>query len=138
MRTIKPTRRSGCPICYSLDFLGDKWTLLVVRDLVFMGKRHYGEFLKSDEGIATNILADRLSKLEAAGIIRKSVDPESRVKNVYTLTEKGLDLVPLMLELVAWGAKHDPQTGAPKAFIRRLKEDRAGVIKEIRKRLGKG
>ena len=138
MRTTKPTRRSGCPISYALDFLGDKWTLLVVRDLVFMGKRHYGEFLKSDEGIATNILADRLSKLEAAGIIRKSVDPESRVKNVYALTEKGLDLVPVMLELVAWGAKHDPQTEAPKAFIRRLKEDREGVIKEIRKRLAKG
>ena len=137
MRATKPPRRSACPISYSLDFLGDKWTLLVVRDLVFKGKRHYGEFLKSDEGIATNILADRLAKLEAAGIIKKSADPENRAKNVYALIEKGLDLIPLMLELVAWGAKHDPDTGAPKAFIRRLKEDREGVLKEIRKRHAK-
>lgn len=138
MHATKPPRRSACPISYSLDFLGDKWTLLVVRDLVFMGKRHYGEFLKSDEGIATNILANRLARLEATGIVGKSADPENRVKNVYTLTEKGLDLIPLMLELVAWGAKHDPDTGAPKVFIRRLKKDREGLIEEIRKRHTKG
>lgn len=135
MPKTKPTRRSACPISYALDCFGDKWTLLVIRDLMFTDKRRYGEFLKSDEAVATNILADRLAKLKNAGIIRQSVNPKSRVKNVYTLTEKGLDLVPVMLELVAWGAKHDPQTGAPKAFIRRLKEDRAGVIEEIRKRL---
>ena len=138
MRATKLPHRSACPISYSLDFLGDKWTLLVVRDLIFMGKRHYGEFLKSDEGIATNILADRLARLEAAGIIRRSANPDSRVKHAYALTEKGLDLIPLMLELVAWGAKHDPNTGAPKAFIRRLRADREGLIKEIRGRHAKG
>lgn len=133
MRAKNPTRRSGCPISYSLDFFGDKWALLVVRDLVFMGKRRYGEFLKSDEGIATNILADRLARLEAAGIVRRSADPERRAASVYALTDKGLDLIPVMLELVAWGAKHDPESGAPQAFIRRLKEDRKGVIREFRK-----
>lgn len=132
MRKTKPLRRSDCPISYFLDFLGDKWTLLVVRDLMFKGKRRYGEFLASSEGVATNILADRLAKLEAAGIITKSDDPEGRTKNLYALTEKGLDLTPVMLELVAWGAKHDPDTAAPKAFIRRLKQDREGLIKEIR------
>lgn len=138
MHTINPARRSGCPISYSLDYLGDKWTLLVVRDLVFMGKRHYSEFLRSDEGIATNVLADRLAKLEASGIIRKSADPENRAKTVYGLTEKGLDLIPVMLELVAWGAKYDPDTGAPQAFVQRLKEDRKGLIEEIRKQHAKG
>ena len=112
--------------------MGDKWTLLVVRDLLFSGKRHYGEFLKSGEAIATNILADRLLKLEAGGIIRKSPDPEHGAKYVYSLTDKGLDLIPVMLELAAWGAAHDPKTGAPKAFIRRFREDREGLIKEIR------
>jgi len=137
MRKTKPLRRSGCPISYFLDFLGDKWTLLVVRDLMFMGKRRYGEFLASGEGIATNILADRLAKLEAAGIIEKSDDPEGRVKSVYALTDKGLDLIPAMVELAAWGARHDPDTAAPKSFIRRMQRDRDGLIKEIRLRHAK-
>ena len=127
-----PQRRSACPISYSLDFLGDKWTLLVVRDLLFSRKRHYGEFLKSEEAIATNILADRLLKLEAGGIIEKSPDPDSGVRYVYTLTHKGLDLIPVMLELAIWGATYDAETGAPKAFIRRYRNDREGLIKEIR------
>lgn len=134
MRKTKPLRRSGCPISYFLDFLGDKWTLLVVRDLMFMGKRRYGEFLASPEGIATNILADRLTRLEAAGIVRKSDDPEGGGKGSYALTEKGLDLIPAMVELAAWGAKHDPDTGAPKSFVRRAKQDRDGLIREIRQR----
>lgn len=137
MRKNKPLRRSACPISYFLDFLGDKWTLLVVRDLMFLGKRRYGEFLASPEGIATNILADRLAKLEAAGLIDKSNDPEGRLKSVYVLTEKGMDLIPAMVELAAWGAKHDPDTGAPKAFMRRLKNDRKGLITEIRERHAK-
>ena len=137
MAKSKPKCRSACPISLSLDFLGDKWTLLVVRDLVFGGKRHYCEFLKSEESIATNILADRLAKLEVGGIVKKSPDPATRVKNIYTLTAKGLDLIPVMLELAVWGAAHDPQTAAPKAFLRRFKEDREGLIKEIRKRHAK-
>ncbi len=137
MAKSKPKRRSACPISFALDFLGDKWTLLVVRDLVFGGKRHYGEFLKSGESIATNILADRLARLEAGSVIKKSPDSANRVKHVYSLTAKGLDLIPVMLELAAWGAAHDPRTAAPKTFLRRLKEDREGLIKEIRKRHAK-
>jgi DNA-binding HxlR family transcriptional regulator len=133
LRKRLPKRRSACPISYSLDFIGDKWTLLVVRDLVFSNKRHYGEFLKSGEAIASNILADRLLKLEAGGIVRKLPDPDNGVRYVYTLTDKGLDLIPVMLELAAWGAAHDPKTGAPKAFMRRFREDREGLIEEIRK-----
>lgn len=128
-----PARRSACPISYSLDFLGDKWSLLVIRDILFGGKRRYGEFLKSEEGIATNILADRLARLEAAGVLKKTPDPESPIKSLYTLTPKGLDLIPVMLELAVWGARHDPDTGAPKAYIRRIKEDREAVIAELRR-----
>jgi DNA-binding HxlR family transcriptional regulator len=132
LRQSLPKRRSACPISYSLDFMGDKWTLLVVRDLLFKGKRHYGEFLKSEEAIATNILADRLLMLEAGGIIRKSPDPDSGVRYVYSLTDKGLDLIPVMLELAVWGATHDARTAAPRAFIRRYRSNREGLIKELR------
>ena len=132
MRKNKPVRRSACPISYFLDFLGDKWTLLVVRDLMFMGKRRYGEFQASPEGIATNILADRLARLEAGGIVKKTNDPDGAGKGSYALTEKGLDLIPAMVELAAWGAKHDAATAAPKPFIRRWKRDREGLIREIR------
>lgn len=133
MRKNKPVRRSACPISYFLDFLGDKWTLLIVRDLMFMGKRRYGEFLASPEGIATNILADRLARLEAGGIIKKTNDPDGGSKGSYALTKKGLDLIPAMVELAAWGAKYDAATAAPKSFIRRAKQDRDGLIREIRK-----
>jgi DNA-binding HxlR family transcriptional regulator len=132
MSRAKPSRRSSCPISYSLDILGDKWSLLVVRDLMFTGKRQFGEFLESDEGIATNILADRLARLEAAGIIRGLPHPESRAKRVYALTDKGLDLAPVLLELVVWGARYDAKTGAPKEIVRRILKDRDGFIAEIR------
>ena len=130
----RPARRSGCPISYSLDFFGDKWSLLVIRDLLFFGKRRYGEFLRSEEGIATNVLADRLERLEAAGIIVRSEDAEFAGRGLYALTAKGLDLLPVMLELVLWGAKYDPKSGAPKAFVQRALRDRDAVIREIRAR----
>ena len=130
----KPVRRSGCPISFSLDLFGDKWTLLVIRDLMFFGKRQYSEFLQSAEGIATNILAERLARLEAAGIIRQVPHPESRAKHLYALTEKGLDLCPVMLELIVWGAQHDPKSGAPMEFVKRVLKNRAAVIAEIRKK----
>ncbi|MBI3772796.1 MAG: helix-turn-helix transcriptional regulator [Gammaproteobacteria bacterium] len=129
-------RRSPCPISFSLDIFGDKWTLLVIRDLMFFGKRYYGELLASPEGVATNILAERLTRLEAAGIIDKTIDPEHRSRKIYTLTEKGMDLVPLVLEMVAWGAKYDSDTGAPQEIIRRMKTDRQGLINDIRLKHG--
>ncbi len=132
MSKARPSRRSGCPISYSLDFFGDKWSLLVIRDLMFKGKRRYSEFLKSDEAIATNILADRLERLEAAGIIERIEDSKESGKGLYSLTGKGLDLTPVMLELVVWGYKHDPKSAAPKAFVDRVVRDREGLIREIR------
>lgn len=131
------TRRSACPISFALDILGDKWTLLVVRDLVFAGKRHFRDFLASPEGIASNILASRLRTLEARGIVSRRPDPASARKVIYELTVKGIDLVPVLLELIRWGANHDPKTAAPVSFTRRIAEDRERLIAELTSSLKK-
>src|SRR5215813_12696097 len=113
----KHHRRSDCPINFALESFGDLWTLLIVRDIVYFGKKSYGEFLESDEGIATNILASRLEQMEATGLLVKHPHPFDKRKELYELTEKGLDLIPILLELANWGAHHDPQTDAPLAWI---------------------
>jgi DNA-binding HxlR family transcriptional regulator len=91
--------------------------------------------LESEEGIATNLLSDRLRRMEKAGIVLKEVDPDNRKKFVYRLTEKGRDLLSLLLDMVLWGATHDAKTAAPEEFVRRLKRDREGVIREFRSRM---
>ena len=116
MVNSKRYHRSGCPISYALDIFGDRWTLLVLRDLILQGKQRYGEILASDERIASNILSDRLKRLETAGIIRRARDPEDGRQVLYRVTEKGRSLVPVMLEIAAWGAAHDENTGAPAGF----------------------
>ncbi len=103
-------RDTGCPIAYGLDTFGDRWSLIVLRDIMMLGKQTYGEFLASDEGIATNVLADRLKQLEAEGIIEKTRDPDNRRRFLYTPTDKGLDLAPVILEMVRWAGDHDPNT----------------------------
>ncbi len=123
--------RSHCPIAYALDLFGDKWSLLVLRDLLFRGKRRYNEFLASEEKISTNILAERLRRLEAKGLVTKSRDLGNRRQYVYAPTRKGLDVLPLMLEIIRWSATHDPQTAAPPAFIRRLRNNREGLMRNI-------
>ena len=109
MKPLKP--RSDCPISYSLEVLGDKWALLIVRDMVFAGKSTYSEFLQSAEKMATNILADRLATLESQGFVTKEVAADKKSKFTYRLTEKGLDLLPLLLEITLWGAKYSPAGG---------------------------
>lgn len=109
--------RSNCPINFVLETFGDKWTLLIVRDLMFKGKRTYNEFLQSDEKISTNILADRLRKLEEHEIVTKTVAADNRSKLIYSLTTKGKDLLPIMLEITAWSAKHDTSTNTPDSFM---------------------
>jgi DNA-binding HxlR family transcriptional regulator len=123
--------RSNCPINFVLETFGDKWTLLVIRDLMFHGKRHYSEFLASDEGISTNILANRLQRLEQDGVVEKEVDPNNRSKAIYRLTEKGKDLLPVMLEITAWSGKYDSKTNAPAPFLKALKKDRRPLISKI-------
>jgi len=104
MKVLK--QRSTCPVSSSLDVLGDKWTLLILRDMVFAGKSTYGQFLQSAEKMATNILADRLAVLEAQGLLTKAVAADKKSKFTYRLTEKGVDTIPVIIELVRWGAKH--------------------------------
>ena len=124
-------RMTGCPIAFALDILGDKWSLLIVRDMLFKGKRNYIEFLESGEKIATNVLADRLKRLEANGVIVRNDDPGNRKKVIYSLTDKGMDLLPMLLEMISWGAKYDEKTAAPQEFLRRLRKDRTGLTDEI-------
>lgn len=115
-------QRSDCPIASSLDIVGDKWTLLVVRDLMFRGKRLYGELAESPEGIPSNILAERLKRLEAAGLIEKSPYQQNPVRYEYTLTAKGADLLPVLVELMRWGNRHIPGTlKVPRRAIERAK-----------------
>ncbi len=135
----KPCRckkhETGCPIAFALDTFGDRWSLLIVRDLMMRGRKTYSEFLDSGEKIATNILADRLKHLEAGGIVGKLQDPKNRRSYIYSLTEKGVDLAPLILELVLWSAEHDPETKTSKEVVHRIKNDRDGFVAEIRSRL---
>ena len=127
-----PPRRSDCPITYALDVIGDKWTLIVLRDLIIVRKRQFRDLLMSDEKIASNILASRLKMLEAAGMVTRRRDPEHARQVIYEPTEKGLDLLPSMLEMVRWSAKYDSRTAAPPALVRRIAEDRDAYIGEIR------
>lgn len=134
MKQITP--RSDCPISFTLDILGDKWSLLILRDIIFSGKSSYGAFLDSEEGIATNILADRLSMLQSQGLISKKVSPANKSKFVYNLTEKGITLLPLIMEMTTWGAMYGPAQGN-KELLKALKKDRKGTVKEFGKMLRK-
>lgn len=107
---MSDTHRSGCPINLSMEVLGDRWSLVILRDMIFGGKRHFRELLRSEEGISTNILADRLRALTKAGLITKSDDPSHKQKVLYSLTEMGIELVPLMAHLGAWGRRWLPVT----------------------------
>lgn len=131
-KKLKMEHRSGCPISFALDLFGDKWSLLIMRDLLFFGKKNYGEFLTAGEGISTNILAARLEQLECHDLIAKAEDPENKKKYVYTPTPKALDLIPMLLELIKWSAKYDANTAAPAAFIKRIERERDQVIMEYR------
>jgi DNA-binding HxlR family transcriptional regulator len=106
MRTI---RRSGCPINLTLEMLGDRWSLIVIRDVMFGNRRHYGDLLRlSEEGIASNILANRLRRLVHAGLLSRTSDPTHKQKAIYSLTEASIQLVPLLAHMGAWGRRHTP------------------------------
>lgn len=128
-------RKSDCPINFALEIFGDRWTFLVVRDLMFKKKHFYGEFLLSEEKIATNILADRLSILESNGIINKSNDPTHKQKIRYSLTKKGVDLAPLLVEFILWSAKYDDMSAVDMKFVKKAKRDKVALISEISSQL---
>ena len=122
-------RKSDCPVHFALEVFGDPWTLLIIRDLMFKDRRTYTEFLRAEEGIATNVLADRLTRLEQDGIITKDEAPTG---GGYRLTPRGIDLLPIMMEIIGWSAKHDSRTAADREFVRRLRADRDAFTKELR------
>jgi DNA-binding HxlR family transcriptional regulator len=131
-KTIAKTR-SGCPVSMALDLLGDKWSLLIVRDMMVRGYRTFREFQNSGEGIATNILTDRLHKLEAGGILLREPAAKDGRSADYRLTEKGIALAPVLLELLIWGAHHE-ETDAPCAAIEMMEHDRASMLAETYRR----
>ena len=124
--------RSQCPISTALDIFGDKWSLLILRDLIFKDKSSFGEFLGTDEKIATNILADRLATLEASGIITKHDHPENRAKVLYKLTEKGIDLIPVLVEIIIWSENYYDVHPHAVQFVKMVKKDKEGLIKDLR------
>jgi DNA-binding HxlR family transcriptional regulator len=132
MKEIKS--RSNCPLSYTLDFFGDKWSLLILRDMMLAGKSTYGEFAASDEKIATNILADRLSMLEANGFVTKLVAPYKKSKFIYRLTEKGIALVPVVIEIGLWGTKYNPPGMNPQ-LLAALQQDKEGTIQHLQENL---
>jgi DNA-binding HxlR family transcriptional regulator len=125
-------RRSGCPLNVSIEMLGDRWSLLIVRDMMVRGFSTFKEFVESDEGIATNILADRLRRLEEYGIVASAADPGDGRKSIYRLTQKGIDLAPVLTEMVLWAARHE-QVGN-QDLVRALQKDRHGFEKRVRER----
>ena len=118
--------RSYCPINLSLEIFGDAWTLLVLRDLMFGGKRHFREFLQSDEHISSNILADRLARLVEHGLLTRRDDPTHKQKAIYSLTEQGIELLPIVVQIGAWGSRWVPDAKkldpASRRFLRELQE----------------
>lgn len=128
--------RSDCPISCSLDVFGDKWSLLIIRDIMLRGKSSYSEFLHSEEKIATNILVNRLNVLEAEGIVSRQVAPANKSKFIYSLTPKGVDLLPIVIEIMDWGAKYN--ANCPRRELgKQIKKDKAGVVKAYYEKLKK-
>ena len=129
MKTIE--NRSDCPISSSLDIFGDRWSLLIVRDLMLYKSCTYGDFTKSAEKIATNILANRLQILEDNGIIVKLPYPDNKVKTLYKLSTKGIDLIPSLIEISLWGEKHLPNTDNSLPFLKEAKRNKTKFLKNI-------
>lgn len=134
MPSFPKIRDTGCPVAFGLDIFGDRWTLIVIRDMLLKNYRRYCEFLSSNEKIATNILADRLRTLEAAGIVTRERDTQNRRRVIYRLTPKGADLAPLILEFVRWSERYDPHTIVPARMIERIEKDRDGFAQELKAR----
>ncbi|MBX3620510.1 MAG: helix-turn-helix transcriptional regulator [Rhizobacter sp.] len=130
-----PAPRSLCPISLALDVIGDKWSLLIVRDLMFAGKRHYRELLQSDEGISSNILAERLNRLVDAGLLTRADDPTHKQKAIYSLTAMGIDLLPVVAQLGIWGRKHLPVTKESAAQAALLDKGGPELLKSMKAQL---
>jgi DNA-binding HxlR family transcriptional regulator len=131
-KKASPKWRSGCPLNASVEILGDRWSLLIIRDMMLRGFRSYKQFLESYEGIATNILANRLRKLIAHGLITTKRDPSDGRKTIYSLTAKGIDLGPVLTEMVLWAAAHEETEN--QALVQRIQKDKQQFLAEVRQR----
>jgi DNA-binding HxlR family transcriptional regulator len=148
MNTIREKElRSDCPLNFAVETIGDKWSLIILRDMIFWGKKTYQEFLKSNEKIATNVLAGRLEYLENEGFITKSPHPTDRRKEVYSLTKKSLELVPVLIEMMVWSVrndgwrtmKHSPAIRVVQRFVKRaVRKNKAKLIEDVKKSARKG
>ena len=140
MKSKKKKLRSHCPVNFGLEAFGDKWALLILRDIIFRGKKTFGEFLKSEEKFATNILTSRLSHLLEQGILTKEPLAEDSRKDVYVLSQKGLDLIPVIFEIVLWSSKYDDKSEAKRirSLIELIKTDNRGISKLVMQKVKRG
>ncbi len=140
MKNTKKELRSHCPVNFGLEAFGDRWSLLILRDIVFRGKRTYGEFLKSEEGFATNILATRLDHLIEEGILVREPQALDKRKDLFQLTQKGLDLIPLIFEMVLWSAKYDKASEAKRIvrLVELIRKDNRKLSEKIIEQVKKG
>ena len=129
MKTING--RSACPISYSLDIFGDKWTMLIIRDLLVFGKDSFSEFMCSDEKIATNILTNRLNVLLQEGFVTKHIAPTNKSKFLYSPTKKAIELIPVLMEITLWAEKYSP-AGAPAELVEPLRKNRTKALLNMR------
>jgi DNA-binding HxlR family transcriptional regulator len=133
MSTMSAHReRSRCPIAFSLDVVGDRWTLLVLRDIALLGRRYFGDFLAASERISSKTLTDRLQRLERAKLIVRVPDPADQRRARYFLTDDGLDFLPVLIEMAIWGSVRHPTPRLSGETVERMRSDRAGTIAEVR------
>ncbi len=129
--------RSHCPINYALEHIGDKWSLLIIRDLMFKDKRHYNEFLEGGEKVSTSVLGTRLKQLEEVGLITKGEDDVKKSRIKYSLTQKGIDMLPFMVDMISWSGVYDKNTEAGEDFLDQAKLERESLLQSFRKKLTK-
>ncbi|MCC8409109.1 helix-turn-helix transcriptional regulator [Mucilaginibacter sp. UR6-1] len=132
MKTIE--RRSSCPINYSVEIFGDKWMLLLLRDLMFNGKNSFLEFRASDEKISSAVLTEKLNTLLNEGIVSKITSPKNASKFLYLLTDKGIEMIPFMVEFLNWGSRYNPD-GGPKTLLEGIKKNKKKLITELQDKL---
>lgn len=130
-KNMKKEFRSLCPIASTLDILGDKWSLILIRDMLVREKKTFKEFASSEEGIATGILASRLKLLESFGLVTKRKLPDNKKENIYLLTEKGIDLAPIIIEVTLWGDKYMREYNPKLKAHEELKSDKIAIIKTV-------
>jgi DNA-binding HxlR family transcriptional regulator len=124
-----------CPISFAMNMLGDRWSLLIIRDMMLFGRRRYSEFLASSEGISTNILAARLKQMQQLDLVEKFSDPSNRKASVYLLTDKGLRLFPVLLEVIRWGQQHDERSMITDAMAQALRDGGQPLARQIQERV---